>query len=550
MKLEIDHKCVEYKEGTRFEAIAADFQHNYPDRIALVIYNGKIRELFKKANRDGTLSFLTLSSAAGHMAYHRTACMMMLKAVRDVACSETVDVKVEFTVGYGFYCTFRNTDRMPEASFLEKIEKRMEELRDQKIPIRKRDTPMEEALQIFEKQGMLDKVQLFRYRASSSVNVYNLDGFYDYYYGYMLPDTSYVTKFHLQRQHDGFLLVLPPQEKPDVLVKTSSREKVFNQMILSTHWGRMMQVQNVADLNDCVVSGKVNQLILVQEALFERRIGEIAKHIYDRPHVKMVMIAGPSSSGKTSFANRLCIQLRTFGRTPHLISLDNYYKNREDTPKNPDGSYNFETIDAIDVEYFNESMKTLLAGGTVEIPRFNFVKGEREKFGEKLKIGESDILVFEGIHGLNEEMSYALPSESKYKIYISCLTTLNIDSHNRISTTDARILRRIVRDARTRGSSAAETIGMWKSIRAGEEAYIFPFQEEADEMFNSAAIYEFAVLKQYAVPLLYQIQQDAPERLEANRLLKFLGYFLAVDSQILPNNSICREFVGGSIFHV
>ena len=311
-----------------------------------------------------------------------------------------------------------------------------------------------------------------------------------------------------------------------------------------------MGIETVGDLNNAVCKGDFDNLMLVQEALQERRIGEIAQRIYESKHVRFVMIAGPSSSGKTSFANRLSIQMRTYGLNPHPISLDNYFVNRENTPLNEDGSYNFECLEALDVEQFNKDMVALLNGEEVELPTFNFVTGKREMNGDFMKLNPGDVLVIEGIHGLNEKMSYALPSESKFKIYISALTTLSVDAHNRIPTTDGRLIRRIVRDARTRGATAKHTIAMWDSVRRGEEQNIFPFQESADEMFNSAQIYELAVLKQYAEPLLFAIKPEDPEFFEAKRLLKFLDYFVAVDSQSLPKNSITREFVGGSCFKV
>ena len=309
-------------------------------------------------------------------------------------------------------------------------------------------------------------------------------------------------------------------------------------------------VDTVGDLNNEICKGNLNDLILVQEALQERRIGEIAREISEKPGVKFVMIAGPSSSGNTTFSHRLAVQLRTYGIIPHTIALDDYFVNREDTPRLENGDYNFECLEALDVEQFNKDMVALLQGKEVELPTFNFKTGQREYRGNVKRLGPDDILVLEGIHGLNDKMSYALPVESKYKIYISALTTLNIDDHNRIPTTDGRLLRRMVRDARTRGASAKRTIQMWGSVRRGEEENIFPFQEGADTFFNSASIYELSALKQYAEPLLYEIREDEPEYYEAKRLLKFLEYFLGVSTEALPNNSIVREFVGGSCFPV
>jgi uridine kinase len=335
--------------------------------------------------------------------------------------------------------------------------------------------------------------------------------------------------------------VVPPFEE---------RKKLFHTMEASQEWGRKASIETVGDLNDQICSGSVSELILVQEAEQERKIGEIAKDIVDRGNVKFVMIAGPSSSGKTSFSHRLSIQLRTLGKTPHPIALDNYFVERENTPIDENGDYNFECLEAIDVKQFNDDCVRLLAGERVELPEFNFKVGKREYNGNFLQLGEDDLLVIEGIHGLNGNMSYALPDESKYRIYISALTTLNVDVHNRIPTTDGRLLRRMVRDARTRGASAQRTIQMWPSVRRGEEENIFPYQEEADAMFNSATLYELAVLKTYAEPLLFQIKKGEPEYYEAHRLLKFLNYFLGVPGESLPNNSICREFIGGSCFHV
>lgn len=541
----------EYPKGITFEEIANEYQNRFTNRIGLVIFNGKIRELFKKVESDGVLSFVTMEDSIGHKTYGRTATMMLIKAAHDV--NPDVRTKVEFTIGYGYYCTFKNKANENEKisdEFIEKIQKRMEEMRDQKIAISKKTFPLDDAISIFSKQGMTDKVNLFKYRRASEINVYRMDGFCDYFYGYMLPNTSYVEHFKVQRYHLGVLLILPPASSPNEIRTFAPREKVFEQMALSSNWGHMMGIDNVGDLNNAICEGRLNELILVQEALQERRIGKIAENIYAMPHVKFVMIAGPSSSGKTSFSHRLAIQLRTHGLVPHQISLDNYFKNREDTPLDEDGNYDFECLEAMDIEQFNNDMTKLLEGQEVDLPVFNFLTGKREYPGNPMKLGEDDILVIEGIHGLNEKMSYTLPKDSKYKVYVSSLTTLNVDAHNRISTTDARLIRRLVRDARTRGASGKRTISMWPSVRRGEEKNIFPFQESADDMFNSAQLYELAVLKNQAEPLLFSISKDDPEYYEAKRLLKFLDYFIGIDSTQLPHNSIVREFVGGSCFNV
>ena len=499
LHIKYDGKIYEYAEGTTYEEIAKDFQSKYAARIALVIANGKIRELLKAPERDTEISFLTYADDAGHKSYVRTATMVLMRAMYDILPEVHPDqIKVEFSIGKGYYISVRGVNLTD--AIVAKAETRMRELVEQAEPIHKQAMPKDEAIALFVQMHMDDKVKLFRYRRSSMINVYNMGSYYDYYYGYMLPHAGYVPHFSLQ--------------------------------------------------NDQICEGKLNDLILVQEALQERRIGEIAKDIASRDGVKFVMIAGPSSSGKTTFSHRLSIQLRTLGLVPHPIALDDYFKNRSETPRDENGDYNFECLEALDVEQFNKDMSDLLAGKEVELPTFNFKTGAREYRGNVKKLGEEDILVLEGIHGLNDAMSYSLPNSSKYKIYISALTSLNIDEHNRIPTTDGRLIRRMVRDARTRGASAKRTIQMWPSVRKGEEENIFPYQEKADAFFNSVLIYELAVLKQFAEPLLFNITEEEPEYYEAKRLLKFLEYFLGVSTEHLPNNSIVREFVGGSCFPV
>ena len=343
---------------------------------------------------------------------------------------------------------------------------------------------------------------------------------------------------------------MPRKKQPDVLPTFIDRPKLFKTLKESNDWGKALNVDTIGALNDKIASGDISDLILVQEALQEKKIAEIAGKIAASRDKKFVMIAGPSSSGKTTFSHRLSIQLRTLGLKPHPIAVDDYFVNRENTPIDEDGNFNFECLEAIDTEQFNNDMTDLLQGKSVELPSYNFKTGKREYKGNVKKLGKDDILVIEGIHGLNDELSYSLPRESKFKIYISALTQLNIDEHNRIPTTDGRLIRRMVRDARTRGTSAKETIAMWQSVRKGEEEYIFPYQEEADVMFNSALIYELAVLKQYAEPILFGIDRNCPEYQEAKRLLKFFDYVIGVPSEEVPQNSILREFIGRSIFHV
>ena len=540
----------QYPQGTTYETIVEPYKEQYDGMIALVSANGKIRELFKKVTKDCTVDFFTLKDDVGHKTYVRTATMLFLKGVFDLFGEEIAQkCKVEFTIGNGYYICSKGMIEATEDNAA-KIKARMLELVELKTPFMKRSYPLDDAMELFKEHGMKDKEKLFRYRRSSFVNIYEIDGYYDYYYGYMLPNAGYVKWFDVIPYDEGFMLLLPSKKNPGVVVPFTERKMLFETLKESDEWGRKVGIETVGDLNEQICSGSLSEMILVQEAEQERKIGEIAKDIVKRGNVKFIMIAGPSSSGKTSFSHRLSIQLRTLGKTPHPIALDDYFVDREKTPLDENGKYNFECLEAIDVKQFNDDMVRLLNGERVELPTFNFKIGKREYRGNYKQLGPDDILVIEGIHGLNDKMSYALPSESKFKIYISALTNINVDEHNRIPTTDGRLLRRMIRDARTRGTDARRTIEMWPSVRRGEEENIFPFQEQADAMFNSVLIYELAVIKQFAEPLLFQIPKDALEYYEAKRLLKFLDYFLNVTSESLPNNSICREFVGGSCFNV
>ena len=540
----------QYPQGATYEDVANDYQQEYENLIALAARDGKIRELFKKLTRDCEVTFFTLKDDVGNKTYVRSATMLFLKAVFDVCGREAAQgCRVEFAIGNGSYISPKGKINATEENAA-KIRNRMRELVEAKTPFLKRSYSLDNAMELFRREGMKDKEKLFRYRRGSFVNIYEMDGYYDYYYGYMLPNAGYVKWFDVIAYEDGFMLLLPDKKDPTHVKPFQERKLLFRTLKESEEWGKEIGIETVGDLNDQICRGSLSELILVQEAQQERKIGEIAKSIVDRGGVKFVMIAGPSSSGKTSFSHRLSIQLKTLGKTPHPIALDDYFVNREFTPRDENGDYNFECLEAIDVKQFNDDMCRLLAGERVELPSFNFKTGKREYKGNFKQLGPDDILVIEGIHGLNEKTSYALPEESKYKIYISALTNINIDEHNRIPTTDGRLLRRMVRDARTRGADARRTIDMWASVRRGEEQNIFPFQEDADAMFNSVLIYELAVLKQFAEPLLFQIDKGEPEYYEAKRLLKFLEYFLGVTSESLPNNSLCREFVGGSCFNV
>ena len=539
----------EYPEGTTWMEVAREHQKEYEYDILLVRVNGKLQELHKQV-KDCELSFVTAKDKPGMSAYQRSASLMMLKAFYSVAGAGNVEkLMIDFSIGRGFFVEARGNFVLNQ-EFLDAVKAKMREYVERKIPIMKRSVSTDDAIELFEKLGMYDKARLFRYRMVSRVNIYSIDGFEDYYYGYMVQNTGYIKHFDLIPYHYGFVMVMPDRKTPDVLHRCTPSDKLFATLSESTEWGRRMDLETVGALNDRIAKGDMSHLILIQEALQEKKIAEIAAQIAARKNARFVMIAGPSSSGKTTFSHRLSVQLEAIGLKPHPIAVDNYFVNRVDSPRDEHGNYNYEILECLDVELFNRDMTGLLEGKQVELPYYNFKKGVREYKGNFLQLGEGDILVIEGIHCLNDRLSYTLPADSKFKIYISALTQLNIDEHNRIPTTDGRLLRRMVRDARTRGSSARETIRMWPSVRRGEEENIFPFQEEADAMFNSALVYELAVLKQYAQPLLFAIPKDSEEWLEAKRLLKFLDYFIGVSSEDIPKNSILREFIGGSCLNV
>lgn len=550
VKATINGKVYEYPAGTLFETIAADVQQEYDHDIVLVSVNGRLRELEKRLAADAELSFYTTADPAGCQAYRRSLTMLLMKAVYKVAGHDAVTrAQVQHSISSGYYCTIEGSVTVDE-KFLEAVKTKMREYVEKKLPIKKTNVSTDKALRIFHEHKMYDKERLFRYRRASRVNLYSIGDFEDYYYGYMVPHTGYLKYFDLYLYDEGFVLQFPAMAEPERVPPFKPQHKIFQVLKEATQWSDMLGISTVGELNDCISRGGMQHLIMTQEALQERKIAEIASRIADDPGKKFIMIAGPSSSGKTTFSHRLSIQLSAAGLKPHPIAVDNYFVEREMTPRDENGDYNFECLGAIDIELFNRQMCELLSGKTVEIPNFNFKTGKKEYHGDYLTLGEEDILVIEGIHCLNDALSHSLPKESKFKIYISALTQLNVDEHNRIPTTDGRLIRRMVRDARTRGASAAKTIAMWPSVRRGEEENIFPYQEDADVMFNSALIYELSVLKQYAEPILFGIDRDAPEYLEAKRLLKFLDYFLGVDSTVIPDNSLLREFIGGGCFRL
>lgn len=564
--------AVTASESDTLEAVADRFKDYYEDDIILGIVNGRLRELNKKIKSDCELSFVTTADRDGRRTYRRSVVLLLQRAIYDVYGSMT-QLHVMHSLGEGYYCQLEkavecadsqqekynedtdlqgsreNSEKSVTEHDIDRIVCSMYSFVEKDLPITKHSAKTQYAEQLFKEKGLHDKERLLHYRRSSRVNLYELDGVVDYFYGFMAPSTGMLKYFDIVPYESGFVLLFPGVHSRSVEPLVTSN-KLFHTLDDSREWSKMLGIGTIGSLNDAIAADRGQEIMLLQEALMEQKIGNLAAQIASDDKKKFVMIAGPSSSGKTSFANRLSIQLIAKGRKPHPLSLDDYYVDREFCPKHPDGSFDFECLESIDVKLFNEDMNRLLKGEAVDMPFFNFKTGKREYRGRKLTLGADDILVIEGIHGLNDRLSQLIPPEHKFKIYISALTQLNIDEHNPLSTTDERLIRRIVRDARTRGTNAMETIAMWPSVRKGERENIFPFQEQADVMFNSALVYELAVLKVYAEPLLFGIERDCPEYLEAKRLLKLLDYFLPMPADGIPNNSLLREFVGGSCFNV
>ena len=545
MNIKVLNENYTMEEGATFLDLAKKVQDKFEYTIALAKYAGKLQELNKKIPGEGEVGFITLNEEDGRRAYRRSVTMLMNRSLYHV--NKDLHVRIMYAFNHGFYCEAEEKFEFTK-DFLDKVDADMRKAVSEDLTIEKETMKTDEAMKMFEELGMKNKGNLFRYRSSSSVNVYKLGNYLDYYYGYMLPSTGYLTEFELVPFEKGFLLIFP-KEDPNKVADFNPSMKLFNVLHEAEDWGAMLGIGNIGEMNNAISSGKMQQLILVQEALMEKKIGQIAEQIVEGGK-KFVMIAGPSSSGKTSFSYRLSVQLTSLGMKPHPIGIDNYYCDRQFCPKDENGNYDFECLEAIDVEKFNEDMQALIRGETVDMPTFNFKTGKREYRGNYLTMGHGDVLVIEGIHGLNDKLSYSIEAKDKFKIYISALTQLNIDEHNNLSATDGRLLRRIVRDNRTRATSAKDTIAMWDSVRRGENKYIFPFQESADVMFNSSFLYELAVIKPYVQPLLFQITPEDPEYVEAKRLLKFLDYILPVPSEDINRNSLFREFIGGSCFNV
>lgn len=550
MRVIVNNKAIDVNDGATYLDIANLVKEQYAYDILLVTANQLLCELHKKASDGEVLEFITANQAVGMLTYRRSATFLFLKAFYDVLDNDKIEkVEVQFSLSKGYFI-LPEGDFVLDEELLSKVRVRMRELVLMDLPIDKKSVHTEKAIELFHQHRMYDKEKLFNFRRVSRVNIYNIENFEDYFYSYMVPSTGYIKYFELYLYDNGLVLQMPDRKHPKEVLPFNPQHKLYKVLKESAKWSKKMNVSTVGDLNERIVDGSIGELMMVQEAWQEQKIWDIVSKIVENGDTKMILIAGPSSSGKTTFSHRLSIQLRAHGLKPHPIPLDNFFVNRIDNPKDEFGNYNFEDIESVDVSLFKDIMSRLFRGENVEMPVYNFLKGEREYRGDYLQLGEEDILVIEGIHCLNERMYEHFPKENAFKIYISALTQLNIDEHNRIPTTDGRLIRRIVRDANTRGHNAQQTIAMWSNVRKGEEKNIFPYQEHADVMFNSALVYELSILKQYAEPLLFGVEKDSQEYIEAKRLLKFLDYFLGISLDHIPTNSIIREFVGGGSFHI
>lgn len=510
--------------------------------------NHALRELTFPLGEDATVSPIDLTDDSGVRIYWRSLTLVLVRAARELFPGARVCVEHSLAQGI-FGEIFLPGGKRATPLDIRAIEERMREIIRKDDPIIRLTLPLEEAIRLFREDGQEDKVKLLRYRNQDHVKVYRCGWLHDYFYGYMVPSTGYLKVFALIPYSTGFILLYPRGDSPTSLPPFEDHPRVAQVFAEYERWGRILEVDYVASLNGRIESRQAEEIIRIAEALHEKKIAAIADQITsESDRSRVVLIAGPSSSGKTTFTQRLKVQLRVNGLRPVCVSLDDYFVDRHLTPLDEKGKLDFEALEAIDLSLFNEHLADLIAGRAVKLPRYNFLTGSREA-GDVLQVGLDQPILIEGIHGLNERLTAAIPKSSKFKVYVSALTQLNLDEHNRIPTTDNRIIRRIVRDFRTRGYSARDTIARWPSVRRGEERYIFPFQEEADAMFNTALVYELSVLKPYVEPLLRQVEPGTPEYPEANRLLKFLQYFLTLEDKEVPLNSILREFIGNCCFY-
>ena len=508
--------------------------------------NNKVEGLHYRVYNNKDVKFLDMTSPSGSRAYTRTLFFVLCKAVQDLYPAH--DVIIDIPVSNGFYVDVR-FGRPATDEDVDKIRQRMQEIIDAKMPIRRYMVPTEEAIALFEEKGDVEKVKLLKTSGSIYTTYYKIGEYVDFYYGTLLTNTSELYLFGLEKYYDGMLLRIPSVKDPSVLGELTKQDKMFEIFKEHHRWQNILGIRTVGDFNQAVDAGFTTDIINISEALQEKKIAKIAEDIANRKGVKLVLLAGPSSSGKTTSCKRLSIQLAVNGLKPLQISLDDYFVDREKTPKDANGEYDYESIYALDLQLINDQFNALFRGEEVELPKYDFQTGKSKKSGKKLKMNDNNVLVVEGIHALNPELTAQIPNEQIFRVYASALTTILLDNHNYIPTTDNRLLRRIIRDYKYRGVSAQETIHRWPSVRAGENKWIFPFQENADAMLNTAMLYELAVIKTQAEPLLQQVPENCEEYAEAYRLLKFLKYFKGIPYNNLPPTSLLREFLGGSSFH-
>lgn len=508
--------------------------------------NNKVEGMHYRVYNNKDIEFLDMRTSSGSRAYTRTLFFVLCKAVQDLYPGH--DVVIDIPVSNGFYVDVR-LERDVTADDVDCIRKRMQEIVDARMPIRRYMVPTEDAIALFEEKGDVEKVKLLRTSGSLYTTYYTIGEYVDFYYGTLLTNTSQLYLFGLEKYYDGMLLRIPSLQNPDELGEVTRQDKMFEIFKEHHHWQDIIGIRTVGDFNAAVDAGHATDIINISEALQEKKIAQIAEQIAARPGVKLVLLAGPSSSGKTTSCKRLSIQLAVNGLKPLQISLDDYFVDRERTPKDENGEYDYESIYALDLQKINDQFNALFRGEEVELPKYDFQSGKSKKSGQRLKMNDNNVLVVEGIHALNPELTAQIPNEQIFRVYASALTTILLDNHNYIPTTDNRLLRRIIRDYKYRGVSAQDTIHRWPSVRAGENKWIFPFQENADAMLNTAMLYELAVLKMQAEPLLEQVPENCDEHAEAYRLLKFLKYFKGIPFNNLPPTSLLREFLGGSSFH-
>ena len=543
------NKTKSFPIGISLLDVYSGFGLNLPYGPVSAKVNNKVESLTFRLYNSKDVEFQDIRSSSGMRTYVRSLCFVLCKAVEDLYPNGSI--VLEHPVSKGYYCRLQ-LDRTVGLDDVMRIKQRMKEIIAEDLPFERFEKHTTEVVELFRQKGMMDKVRLLETSGNLYSYYYTLGDTLDYYYGSLLPSTGYIHLFDLVKYYDGLLLQVPNREYPDKLEEVLKQEKMLEVLKEHRRWNQILGIGTVGDFNKACNDGYATELINVSEALQEKRISQIADEIFHRGQkgnpVKLVLISGPSSSGKTTFSKRLSVQLMANGLRPYPISLDDYFVNRVDTPKAENGEYDYESLYALDLEFFNAQLQALLNGEEVELPRFNFNTGIREMSGKRLRLDENMILILEGIHALNPELTPQIPAESKFMIYVSALTTILLDNHNYIPTTDNRLLRRIIRDFKYRGYSAEETISRWPSVRAGEEKWIFPFQENADVMFNSALLFELAIIKDYAEPILRKVSNNRPEYSEAYRLRKFLEFFVPLQDKELPPTSLLREFLGGSSF--